>query len=826
MQYAASAASAASAADANDDPSRRQEQILAIGLTKFPGSALLHLRAAVVALQRCSNQQEGGAMEAAHAIAQAAVKAVGQGSHRNEGKVFVADLYRILAQTTANNDAVVGNVFVQRAAVPMNDNVNSDIVTELQEYYNRHNNVNNNDNASPEVLQQIEDNRRWVAQTFEQYVTYEDDIDVAMQAEGILARHLPEFNHATTTAASHLLDWDTILSSSTTKNYGMGLGAKQTATAFIHYAKALLRHKTSNANLLPKQLALSVYERGVAECPTVEALWLAYIQDLQKQPNDNAQLLPTTTRLQSVIHRAVRNCPYSVALLQQQLCMVLELSSVNNNTCAAVIVDPDELLEMVDKAVQQQFILPPNNSAAAAAATLLDLYSTAIRVVKRRILVLIASSSQSDDDTTASPILLLAYDDAEAPPSKTRPKTRQKSSSSNIDDDDILQEIQDLVEDLPDMYDAVDSRLVDFGKTAQNRDAANYCRALLGKERAQSQAFLLHPLQQVFALKNDHATSAINDKSQQQQLSSSSLFEKCIKLYNPPHPDMYAAYIHHQMAMAAAAGAAVIAHVHDVLSRLRRIRYTFQQAIAAVGTSKQRSNNNGQQPATTTTLPLRDYESALTSLGNEWLDFERLFGSEQSLGKAANAVERKLKKAARSSSSRRRQYKDSALSEAAATVVPPSKESVDDVASGKKHRRDSEDRVQEKTFDSTISPQLAKKRKTGDSTAAAATTTTTTTAEENEAATATTEIADDAMKKNLSTNDKDDNSAKKKKSVVHKVRVGTMEYPAHPYTVRVSNLSPDTQDMDLVDLFRPKCGAIVHAKIMREKTPLRQGRWQ
>jgi RNA recognition motif-containing protein len=47
-----------------------------------------------------------------------------------------------------------------------------------------------------------------------------------------------------------------------------------------------------------------------------------------------------------------------------------------------------------------------------------------------------------------------------------------------------------------------------------------------------------------------------------------------------------------------------------------------------------------------------------------------------------------------------------------------------------------------------------------------------------------------------------------------KVRVGKLEYPAHPYTVRVTNLS---EDMDLVDMFRPKCGAIVHAKIIREK---------
>ena len=51
----------------------------------------------------------------------------------------------------------------------------------------------------------------------------------------------------------------------------------------------------------------------------------------------------------------------------------------------------------------------------------------------------------------------------------------------------------------------------------------------------------------------------------------------------------------------------------------------------------------------------------------------------------------------------------------------------------------------------------------------------------------------------------------------HKVQIGNLSYRAHPFTVRVSNLSSETEDMDLVDTFRPKCGAIVHAKIMREK---------
>jgi RNA recognition motif-containing protein len=50
-----------------------------------------------------------------------------------------------------------------------------------------------------------------------------------------------------------------------------------------------------------------------------------------------------------------------------------------------------------------------------------------------------------------------------------------------------------------------------------------------------------------------------------------------------------------------------------------------------------------------------------------------------------------------------------------------------------------------------------------------------------------------------------------------KVKVGNLEYPAHPYTVRVSQLRHDVCDMDLVDALRTRCGAIVHARLIRDK---------
>ena len=57
----------------------------------------------------------------------------------------------------------------------------------------------------------------------------------------------------------------------------------------------------------------------------------------------------------------------------------------------------------------------------------------------------------------------------------------------------------------------------------------------------------------------------------------------------------------------------------------------------------------------------------------------------------------------------------------------------------------------------------------------------------------------------------------------HTVKIGKIEHKAHPFTVRISNLAQETGEMDLVENFRPKCGAIVHARIMREKNIRHKG---
>jgi hypothetical protein len=58
---------------------------------------------------------------------------------------------------------------------------------------------------------------------------------------------------------------------------------------------------------------------------------------------------------------------------------------------------------------------------------------------------------------------------------------------------------------------------------------------------------------------------------------------------------------------------------------------------------------------------------------------------------------------------------------------------------------------------------------------------------------------------------------KKPKVIEYLVRIGNLDYPAHPYTIRIFNLAETVEDMDLVDRFR-SCGKIVHARILREKS--------
>jgi hypothetical protein len=196
----------------------------------------------------------------------------------------------------------------------------------------------------------------------------------------------------------------------------------------------------------------------------------------------------------------------------------------------------------------------------------------------------------------------------------------------------------------------------------------------------------------------------------------------------------------------------------NIISKLRQVRYLYQTGLNNVGKSKEAITSN----STFSNSNEFDYETSLRCLCHDYLTFEKYFGSEQSHSNATKAVTKKLSKIVETIQT---------FASAAATV-----EGEDGSSSLKRKSDDNGDAAEEPSN---------KKQKT------------------------TSEVGEQEM----DTSDE----AKPKKQDQHKIKVGNLEYPAHPYTIKVSYLSPKTEDMDLVDVFRPKCGPIVHAKIMRDK---------
>lgn len=819
-----------------------------------------------------------------------ALENVGLGSHRNEDMLVIVHLYRLQAgllfrlvvsysncqhpNTNNNNNQLESYLqqmiqcWIQRSQVPMKE-ANHQLGTELQQFWKRFIAFQQQLNASSassasftsthkqyslqEIMTSIDNGRRQEAKLTGQFASMEDDIDIAMHNEGILARYQPEFqkNYAPVTdhdtdkdgadfgvniltKIGNSCDWSLILNPELDPKYGMGYGGIVTATAFVRYAHTLQQFRIkwedmemdqqASLELQVQQLALAVYERAVAECPTVETVWHSYIRDLQNWivlgqqqeqeqessiPSHKQSSFPSTVRvmassaaarMQQVTIRACRNCPYSVTLLQQKLLATLLLSSWDDTV---VVVDPDQLLDEVQKGLDSKFI--PHQPTIA-----LDLYLTAIRVVKRRILLLLAGLVTTSPTTkfeakkNQKSSKRLAYDDSEAIPNSKQNSANQNQCvpkdndiSSDKYDYEIFQEVQDLVEDLSEMYEQVESKLLN--DATSNTEV----RALLWKDQATTMELLHSPLHTFF--QTDVRTSeSISTKSATEKHDNNNdannillqSFEKCVRFHNPPHPDVYAQYIRQYIMTTSMRP---IQTPQEVVIRIRQVRFLYEKALHAVGKTK--------YIAASTTMPLRDYETALPGLCNEWLDFERVVGSERSLVKATKMIEKKIQKLtqhASSSQSKSQQQQQPDLVSDPPVVVDESR--MEDVA---------QDIV---VVSSTVAKRI-RDTKVGN---------------DNQATDLEQEEFTHVSKKSKSIENTADNMDPIKETqmseandntpeiesnceTIHKVRVGEMDYPAHPYTIRVSNLSLDVEDMDLVDLFRPKCGPIVHAKVVREK---------
>lgn len=773
-------------------------QLLELGLTEFPGSAVLHLHYLELLSSLVEKVKDGGVDDRYHSYAkkyhdaiEAALQQVGRGSHRNEGSL-VAKIYNLLAKERAaltsigaatsddlvEVDEAVLDCFVRRAKTPMKD-VNAGMGQEFVEFWNKH--VGNQglppDSKRPipnGSLQSIEEGRRYEAKIYSSLVSLEDDADVAMHSEGILARIQIDLNRDP-------IDWGRILSSEEHPPFWSGSGGAATANAFIHYAQGCFRFRSSRMmgdideaeqQEVERQinaLARSVYERGIAEAPTVEALWLSYLRHLiflihrqQHSPdstssnNANTKLNDLLRAAKGVVDRAVRNCPYSVPLFQQKLQLALLQANAG-----LVILDPEELLNkvVVEEALGMKFITSPEATA--------QLYMTVIQIVRRRILFLLAQTKgprqiRNECAGKGASTPSLGYDDSEPI------KPGAAESVYNAAEEESLQELEDLCIDLRELYDEIDSNL-----RKQKGRTSDEGRSHLWKDRATTETHLLGPLMATIggreALLQDH-----NSKRLEEVVQS---YEKATKVSQPADPSVFVSYIEAFLGTFPVTTSPV-----DVLAKLQQTRWLHQKALKSVGKAKEANPPRESlkvgldTEANSPSLGL-DYETSLRWLCQSYLVFEHFFGSDVSYSDACKAVEKKLTKTFQNA------HWAATLQNVASRRVEVAEE-VHGTPGGTKRANDATDeegmRIQP--------PQ--KKQKESDSVS--------TIEQKAEGA-------------------EDTDEAKALPSTKHKVKVGNLEYPAHPFTVRVSYLSQKTEDMDLVDTFRSKVGPVVHAKVMREK---------
>ena len=683
-----------------------QREALALGLVEFPGSLLLQCRH----VQACLDENENSDLTIQ--ALESAISQVGKGSYRKPD-TLVAWLYGKLADQHKRNDNLEAafQVFFEQALVPL-AHVNDALQHTIQTWTEKR--------IPSTVLGALETGRRLVAKVFTAAAPdaqADDEVEAQLHQAGIL-----DHSHIVWNAAGDI-NW-TNVEFPAGQRYGMGYGEASLARAFAAYASSCTQQHPIEDEENPglqalqyykhKTLPWSIYERGVAECPTVEFLWLAYIKDLRQGGSTDQR----QKQLSAVIQRACRNCPYSIALVQQDLETTRQLTTEGLSD-----FEPDALLQRVETAWDRGFF-------PGGPATWCDLMLQVVSVVRQTLLSLCYPDYDKDD---------------------------KKKMTKNVKlDDETLDEIVDLREDVAELYETLLNKL--------HEKFPDYVtgRSRMLQEKALVDYHLLQPL---------HLGRNFKGSSDGENDASEAL-AKAARIH--PHPDTYLTWIHFtQYNKPSPPDDQNATHIVQCLALIRLAFLHAWQQVSQKATGQ------------------RDFYTALADLSHEWVQWECLFGSAASLQRAQSMIHKKYQRMQEQQQKELKKQERHNKGPDKGRAKRHADEATEERLHKKAKSQQHEDISREQTDQAPVDSIVETKKK----------------------------IVTRQLDLNIDTKEedsrkKDDANSKKERP---KVTINGMEYPAHPFTVRVSNLAPDVEDMDLVDLLRPKCGAIVHARIVREK---------
>jgi len=537
-----------------------------------------------------------------------------------------------------------------------------------------------------------------------------------------------------------------------------------------------------------------------------------------------------------VVDRAIRNCPYSIELVKEKL--KLELAMAN---AEMTILDPEDLMTklIVKETLENGFIIQGESNNPT---TPIDLFRSLLDILRQRILFVLAKTAQTKVTTKkkvgkGTITTTLSYDD---PESIQQILSSQKKHAPTVNEIevDVLADLEDMCNDLREIYDEADSYLRKNHKKYRSDDptivvTVEEGRAALAKDRAVIESYLLAPFLRAidYVNKEDEATRTQGRERLAEVLQQ---HDRATKICQPPHPGTYMAYIK-ALSASTSVDSSMLCSPTGVLTNLRMVRFLYQRALKGVGKPQKKSQSKPAEaesnptavPDTSSAMVLSpdelDYETSLRCLCRDYLLFEKNFGSDRSYSECQKSIQKKLAKAyAITTTNTGTTFSTTTspmINDTVDVAVPMALEAENDnntlpESSTEKRKREDDngasDENKNKSSDPIVPPPSKRQKEET----------------ENEASSAEQKEVPPPPSPRKPTNFQEIEELKGNKQFPkHKVKVGKLEYPAHPFTVKVSFLSPQTEDIDVVEALRPRCGQIVHAKITRDKHTGRSKGW-